>query len=55
MWENCLSTCPLLLPQSLGMVGLAVTLDGLLEVGGERAVAAPEPAQAQVDHLHKYT
>ncbi len=33
------------------MFGLVVTIDGLLEISGEGAVAALEPAQVQVQHL----
>jgi hypothetical protein len=33
------------------MVGLVMTIDGLLEIGGEGAVAALEAAQVQVQHL----
>ncbi len=33
------------------MVGLVVAVDGLLEIGGEGAVAALEATQVQVQHL----
>ncbi len=33
------------------MICLVVAIDGLLEVGGEGAVAALEAAQVQVQHL----
>jgi hypothetical protein len=33
------------------MVSLVVAVDGLLEIGGEGAVAALEAAQVQVQHL----
>ena len=33
------------------MIGLVVSIDGLLQVGGEGAVAALEAAQVEVQHL----